>query len=141
MPPTVQSLLAAVAELPEAELKAALSALRRAEFIHEQALYPVAEYAFKHPLTQEVALGSQLQKRRRRTHAALARALEGEETSPLDENAALLAYTITSPASGCSRKPSVVAQPSLLNSAITSCWIIASIKCGPFVFIAVSNCV
>ena len=33
---------------------------QRAEFVHEQALYPVAEYAFKHPLTQEVALGSQL---------------------------------------------------------------------------------
>ena len=33
-----------------------LRALRCAEFIHETALYPVAEYAFKHPLTQEVAL-------------------------------------------------------------------------------------
>ena len=29
---------------------------RRAEFVYEQALYPVAEYAFKHPLTQEVAI-------------------------------------------------------------------------------------
>ena len=29
---------------------------RQAEFVYEQALYPVAEYAFKHPLTQEVAL-------------------------------------------------------------------------------------
>ena len=56
-----EPLLAEVAELPADELKAALAALRRAEFIHEQAIYPVAEYAFKHPLTQEVALGSQLE--------------------------------------------------------------------------------
>ena len=44
-------LLAAVAELPMDELKPALAALRRAEFIHERAHYPVIEYAFKHPLT------------------------------------------------------------------------------------------
>ncbi len=65
--------LAAVAELPTEELKAALAALRRAEFVHEQALYPVAEYAFKHPLTQEVALDSQLKERRRQVHAAVGR--------------------------------------------------------------------
>ena len=44
-------LLAAVAELPMDELKPALAALRRAEFIHERAHYPVIAYAFKHPLT------------------------------------------------------------------------------------------
>ena len=49
---------------------------RTREFVYEQALYPVAEYAFKHPLTQEVALGSQLQERRRQVHAAVARAIE-----------------------------------------------------------------
>ncbi len=64
-----EPLLAAVAEIPMDELKPALAALRRAEFIHERALYPVAEYAFKHPLTQEVALGSQLRERRRQVHA------------------------------------------------------------------------
>src|SRR5207253_4423655 len=69
-----EPLLAAVAELPAEELKAALAALHRAEFVHEQALYPVVEYAFKHPLTQEVALGSQLKERRRQVHAAVARA-------------------------------------------------------------------
>jgi len=31
------------------DLKAALAALRRAEFIHEQAINPVIEYSFKHP--------------------------------------------------------------------------------------------
>jgi hypothetical protein len=87
-----EPLLAAVAELPGDELKAALAALRRAEFIYEQALYPVAEYAFKHPLTQEVALGSQLRERRSQLHAAVARGIEQQDTEHLDERAALLAH-------------------------------------------------
>ncbi len=87
-----EPLLAAVAELPADELKAALAALHRAEFIHEQAIYPVAEYAFKHPLTQEVALGSQLKERRRQVHAAVARAIEQQHPDHLDERAALLAH-------------------------------------------------
>ena len=87
-----EPLLAEVSELPTDELKAALAALQRAEFIHEQALYPVAEYAFKHPLTQEVALGSQLRDRRRHVHAALARAIEQQNAEHLDERAALLAH-------------------------------------------------
>ena len=87
-----EPLLAAVAALPTHELKAALAALRRAEFIHEQALYPVAEYAFKHPLTQEVALGSQLKERHRQLHAAVAHAIEQQDAERLDERAALLAH-------------------------------------------------
>ncbi|HVO28000.1 MAG TPA: AAA family ATPase, partial [Candidatus Margulisiibacteriota bacterium] len=76
----------------EEELSAALRALTEAEFLYEQSLYPVAEYAFKHPLTQEVAYGSQLAERRRRTHAAVAVALEDAEASKLDEHAALIAH-------------------------------------------------
>ncbi len=87
-----EPLLAAVAGLPADELKAALAALHRAEFVHEQALYPVAEYAFKHPLTQEVALASQLRERRRQVHAAVARAIEQQDGAHLDERAALLAH-------------------------------------------------
>jgi len=86
-----EPVLARVAGLPDAELRDALAALRRAEFVYEGALYPVAEYAFKHPLTQEVALGSQLRERRARMHAAVARALEELHTDKLDEEAALLA--------------------------------------------------
>ncbi len=48
-----EPLLAEVAELPAEELKDSLTALRSAEFIHEQAIYPVVEYSFKHPLTQD----------------------------------------------------------------------------------------
>jgi adenylate cyclase len=87
-----EPLLAAVAELPVSELKASLAALRRAEFVHEQAIYPVAEYSFKHPLTQEVALGSQLKERRRAVHAAVARAIEQQDADHLDERAPLLAH-------------------------------------------------
>jgi class 3 adenylate cyclase/tetratricopeptide (TPR) repeat protein len=84
--------LARVADLPEHDLADSLAALRRAEFIYEGSLYPVAEYAFKHPLTQEVALGSQLRERRARTHAAVARAMEEFHADRLDEEAALLAH-------------------------------------------------
>jgi adenylate cyclase len=87
-----ERLLAAVAELTSDDLKAALADLRRAEFIHERSIYPVAEYAFKHPLTQEVAQSSLLNDRRRHLHAAVARVIELEDTAHLDERAALLAH-------------------------------------------------
>ena len=52
----------------------------------------MAEYAFKHPLTQEVAYHSQLSKRRAQIHAAVAPAIEAESSARLDETAALLAH-------------------------------------------------
>jgi len=87
-----EPLLAAVAALSRDELKAALATLCRSEFIHEQALYPTVEYAFKHPLTQEVALGSLLSERRRKIHRTLAEAVERQDPEHLDEKAALLAH-------------------------------------------------
>jgi class 3 adenylate cyclase/tetratricopeptide (TPR) repeat protein len=87
-----EPILAAVADLPGPALAEALAALSNGEFIHQQALYPTTEYAFAHPLTQEVALGSQLQERRRHMHAAVARAIQDAEPDRLDENAALLAH-------------------------------------------------
>ncbi len=84
--------LAAVVEQEAPQLREALQMLKDAEFVHEQALYPVAEYRFKHPLTHEVALGSQLQERRRRLHAAVARVIEAAHTGDDDDHAALLAH-------------------------------------------------
>ena len=81
-----------VAELPHGDLTEALASLKDGEFLYEKSLYPIAEYAFKHPLTQEVALGSQLTDRRRRLHVAAARALEAARVDRLDESAALLAH-------------------------------------------------
>jgi tetratricopeptide (TPR) repeat protein len=86
------TLLRRVADLDAGALDAALRALVQAEFLHETAIYPEAEYAFKHPLTQEVALGSQLRERRARAHAAVASALIELHGSDLDEQAALLAH-------------------------------------------------
>ena len=87
-----EALLLRVAELPAVDLSAALRALVQAEFLHETALYPEAEYAFKHPLTQEVAAGSQLRERRARVHGAVARALGEMHAEKPDPHAALLAH-------------------------------------------------
>ncbi|MEN8181887.1 MAG: adenylate/guanylate cyclase domain-containing protein [Myxococcota bacterium] len=87
-----EPILAAVVDLPRLDLSEALGVLKAAEFVYEEALYPIVEYAFKHPLTQEVALKSQLQDRRRRMHAAVAGALEEANADRLDERAALLAH-------------------------------------------------
>jgi tetratricopeptide (TPR) repeat protein len=81
-----------VTELPESELAGALAALQTAELVREQALYPRAEFAFRHPLTHQVAYESQLSARRTRVHAAAARALEAEHADRLDAHAALLAH-------------------------------------------------
>jgi len=86
------NVLERVAELPETERSAALATLVQAEFLFEKALYPEAEYAFKHPLTHEVAYRSQLAERRAWTHAAVASAVEEVDAERLDEQAALLAY-------------------------------------------------
>lgn len=85
-------LLTSVAELNAADISSALDRLRNGDFIFDRALYPVAEYAFKHPLTQEVAYDSQLEVRRSEIHAAVARALEHGDDAALDKQASLLAY-------------------------------------------------
>ena len=45
-----RSILEHVADLTPADLSGALAGLERAEFVFERALYPEAEYAFRHPL-------------------------------------------------------------------------------------------
>src|SRR5439155_302211 len=87
-----EPVLRRVAGLADPDLTAALRALVAAEFVYEEALYPEAEYAFKHPLTQEVAYRSQLAERRGGAHAATARAIEELYRHRADERAALLAY-------------------------------------------------
>jgi len=87
-----EGLLRSVAELPEGDLAEALRTLVRGEFLYEAALHPELEYAFKHPLTQEVAYQSQLAERRARVHAAVARALEARDPLGTGERAALLAH-------------------------------------------------
>jgi len=86
------ALLTRVVDLPAAELSEALRSLVRTEFLYERSLYPELEYAFKHPLTQEVAAATQLRERRARTHGAVAKALEAHHAGALDENAAHIAH-------------------------------------------------
>jgi class 3 adenylate cyclase/tetratricopeptide (TPR) repeat protein len=86
-----EPVLARAAALGDGELEPALRALIAAEFLYEQELYPEAVYAFKHPLTQEVAYGSQLGERRATVHRRVAEALQELYADKLDERAALLA--------------------------------------------------
>jgi class 3 adenylate cyclase/tetratricopeptide (TPR) repeat protein len=87
----LQTVLERVVELAPGELEDSLRDLVAGEFVYEQELYPEALYAFKHPLTQEVAYGSQLGERRAMVHAAVAGALAEQYPERLDERAALLA--------------------------------------------------
>jgi class 3 adenylate cyclase len=87
-----EPILRRVADLGDGDLPGALHALTSAEFLYQEALYPEAEYAFKHPLTQEVAYRSQLAERRTRVHGRVAHAIEELEAGKLGERAALLAY-------------------------------------------------
>ena len=49
------TILQAVAEMPESEVRGALGLLRAGEFLYETRLFPDQEYTFKHALTHEVA--------------------------------------------------------------------------------------
>jgi adenylate cyclase len=74
---------------------ACAEALRRAidaEFLYEAELYPERVIAFRHPLTREVAYGTQLADQRSRTHAAVARATMDLNPDRHDELAGLIAH-------------------------------------------------
>jgi adenylate cyclase len=86
-----EPVLRRVVELSETDFTASLQKLTNAELVYEEALYPQAQYAFKHALTQEVAYGSQLLERRARIHEAVARALAEIAPEARSEQAAVLA--------------------------------------------------
>jgi class 3 adenylate cyclase/tetratricopeptide (TPR) repeat protein len=86
-----REVVARVADLDGERIDEALRELVAAEFIAEMALYPEPEYTFRHPLTREVALGSQLVERRAATHRRVAEAIQEQEPERLDELAALVA--------------------------------------------------
>jgi adenylate cyclase len=84
--------LGLTAGLNEEQLNAALCELVDGGYLYEAELYPERVLAFRHPLTREVAYGSQLAERRRATHAATARAMVELEPERMDELAALVAH-------------------------------------------------
>ncbi len=71
--------------------EAALKELIDAGFLYELELYPERVLAFRHPLTREVAYGTQLAEQRAATHAATARALIELNPERHEELAALIA--------------------------------------------------
>jgi len=70
------TLLQAVVELPEEELRRGLSRLQADEFLYETSLFPDLEYTFKHGLTYQVTYNSLLMERRGTLHARIVEALE-----------------------------------------------------------------
>jgi tetratricopeptide (TPR) repeat protein len=70
------TLLQAIVEVPEEELRRGLAHFQAAEFLYETSLFPELEYTFKHGLTYQVAYNSLLHERRRALHAQLVTAIE-----------------------------------------------------------------
>ncbi|MGE5282369.1 MAG: AAA family ATPase [Chloroflexota bacterium] len=83
--------ISGLAEEGEGRCEEALRETIAAGFLYEAELYPERLLAFRHPLTREVAYGSQLAERRRATHAATARATIELNPDRHDELAALIA--------------------------------------------------
>jgi class 3 adenylate cyclase/tetratricopeptide (TPR) repeat protein len=76
--------LAMAAGLEEEAMDRALRELIEGGFLYEAELYPQRLLAFRHPLTREVAYGTQLAEQRAATHAKAARALT--ELNPPDRH-------------------------------------------------------
>jgi tetratricopeptide (TPR) repeat protein len=70
------TLLRAVVETSEEELRRSLTHVQAAEFLYEASLFPELEYTFKHGLTYQVAYNSLLHERRTFLHARIVNALE-----------------------------------------------------------------
>jgi class 3 adenylate cyclase/tetratricopeptide (TPR) repeat protein len=84
--------LGMAAGLDGSSMEDALRELIDGGFLYEAELYPERVLAFRHPLTREVAYGTQLASQREATHAAAARAMiELEPPDRHDERAALIA--------------------------------------------------
>jgi len=84
--------LAMTAGLDEEEMDRALRELTEGGFLYEAEIYPQRLLAFRHPLTREVAYGTQLAEQRAATHAKAAQALiELNPPDRYDELSALIA--------------------------------------------------
>jgi len=86
------SLLHAISDHDDTDLRAGLTRLQAAEFLYETRLFPDLEYTFKHALTHEVAYGGVLHERRRALHAQIVGAVETLHSDRLAEHAERLAH-------------------------------------------------
>ena len=85
-------LLAAVADRPEAELRAALDQLVAAELVYRRGTPPDVIYSFKHALVQDAAYGALLKSKRQQLHTRIAQVLAQHFPETADE---ILAYHLT----------------------------------------------
>ena len=86
------ALLQALEDMPEGEVREALTHLQAAEFLYETSLFPDLEYTFKHALTHEVTYGALLHRNRRALHARLVSVIERLATGRLAEQVDRLAH-------------------------------------------------
>jgi class 3 adenylate cyclase/tetratricopeptide (TPR) repeat protein len=86
------TLLQAIGEQAEPDLRQSLGALQAAEFLYETSLFPELEYTFRHSLTQEVAYRSLPAERRKGYHEKIAMAVEMLFPGRLGEKVELLAH-------------------------------------------------
>jgi AAA ATPase domain len=82
----------AVAGLSDAAARPLLRRLRAAELIQPRQTAMGESFAFRHPLIQEVAYAMQLRSTRTSLHAAVAKAIEGQDWGKRDEFAGLVAH-------------------------------------------------
>jgi class 3 adenylate cyclase/tetratricopeptide (TPR) repeat protein len=82
----------AVTGLSDTAARPLLRRLRAAELIQPRQTAMGESFAFRHPLIQEVAYAMQLRSTRTALHAAVAKAIEGQEWGRRDEFAGLVAY-------------------------------------------------
>jgi predicted ATPase len=88
-------LVAAVAALPESELKAALVQLVQAELIFQRGVPPDAVYQFKHALVQDAAYASLVRSRRQQLHGLIGRALVEHFPETADVEPEIVAHHYT----------------------------------------------
>ena len=85
-------LLAAVMDISEQQLAAALDELVRAELVYRSGTPTEATYSFKHALVRDTAYGSMIRSQRRLRHGQIASALEKLEPATVAAHPELLAY-------------------------------------------------
>lgn len=85
-------LIAAVAGLPETDLRLALEQLTRAELVFQRGAIPDATFIFKHALVHDTAYASLVRGRRQQLHGQIVRAIETQKSNLGTDDPALLAH-------------------------------------------------
>ena len=102
------TLLQAVADVEEHELRPLLTALIEAELLYEQGYPSHTTYVFKHALTQEVAYTSLLASVRRRWHQQIGEAILARHGDDIDEWSGVLARHFVQSGDTAQALPSLV---------------------------------